>query len=61
LLETVGALLVERMGGYLPFLDRDTAGSLVRAPELGGQAGPLGSIALAMAALNSLEGGREVQ
>jgi fructokinase len=53
LLETVRTLLVERMGGYLPFLDRDTARAIVRAPELGDRAGPLGSIALALSALDS--------
>jgi fructokinase len=53
LLETVRALLVERMGGYLPFLDRETARAIVRAPKLGDRAGPLGSIALALSALDS--------
>lgn len=58
MLETVRALLVERIGGYLPFLDRESARSIVREPELGDRAGPLGSIALALAALNSEEGER---
>ncbi len=53
LLEGVRAMLVERMGGYLPFLDRESARSIVRSPELGDQVGPLGSIALALNALNS--------
>lgn len=57
LLETVRSLLIERMGGYLPFLDRESARSIVCAPQLGDRAGPLGSIALALAAPN-LEDGR---
>lgn len=60
LLDTVRALLVERMAGYLPFLDRESARSIVRAPELGDQAGPLGAIALALAASNCGNTGREV-
>lgn len=55
----VGDLLVERMGGYLPFLDRDSARAIVRVPALGDRAGPLGSVALALSALKSLEDGRE--
>jgi fructokinase len=58
LLDAVRTRLVERMGGYLPFLDRESARSIVRPPELGDRAGPLGSIALALIALNCGEGGR---
>lgn len=46
-------MLVDRVNGYLPFLDRDKAGALLRPPELGEQAGPLGAIALAMTALEA--------
>lgn len=56
ILERARALLVERQGAYLPFLDADAAGAILRAPELGGQAGPLGAIALAMAALDGWDG-----
>jgi len=50
LLDRARALLVERQGAYLPFLDADGARTMLRAPELGSQAGPLGAIALAMVA-----------
>ena len=50
LLDRARALLVKRQGAYLPFLDADTAQAMLRAPELGEHAGPLGAIALAMAA-----------
>ena len=56
LLDTVRALLVERIGGYLPFLDSESARLIVRAPELGDRAGPLGAIALAWSALRTGEG-----
>jgi fructokinase len=51
LLERARALLVERQGAYLPFLDAGTVQAILRLPELGGKAGPLGAIALAMAAV----------
>jgi fructokinase len=51
LLERARALLVERQGAYLPFLDPGSAQAILRAPELGSKAGPLGAIALAMAAI----------
>jgi fructokinase len=50
LLERARALLVERQSAYLPFLDADAARAMLRAPELGDEAGPLGAIALAIAA-----------
>ena len=50
LLDRARALLVERQGAYLPFLDAGAAQAIMRTPELGGKAGPLGAIALAMAA-----------
>jgi fructokinase len=52
LLERARALLVERQGAYLPFLDAVTAQAMLGAPALGEQAGPLGAIALAMAAID---------
>ena len=52
LLERARALLVERQVEYLPFLDPLTAQALLGAPALGEQAGPLGAIALAMAAID---------
>lgn len=51
LLDRARALLVERQGTYLPFLDPATAKVMLRTPALGEQAGPLGAIALAMAAV----------
>lgn len=51
-LEHARVLLVERLGGYLPFLDHGSVQTILRPPELGDQAGPLGAIALAMAAAN---------
>lgn len=50
LLDRARALLVERQGSYLPFLDADTARAILRVAELGRQVGPLGTIALAMGA-----------
>ena len=52
LLDRARALLVERQGAYLPFLDAATAQVMLGAPALGEQAGPLGAIALAMAAVD---------
>lgn len=51
LLDRARALLVERQGDYLPFLDAATAQVMLGAPALGEQAGPMGAIALAMAAV----------
>lgn len=51
LLEKSCALLVERLSGYLPFFDNDSAGTILRVSELGEEAGPLGAIALAQIAL----------
>jgi fructokinase len=52
LLDRARALLVERQAAYLPFLDAATAQIMLGAPALGEQAGPLGAIALAMAAVD---------
>ncbi|MBO9519341.1 MAG: ROK family protein [Porphyrobacter sp.] len=47
-LDRARALLVERQANYLPFLRAENAQDILRAPELGDRAGPLGAIALAM-------------
>jgi len=47
LLARVEQMLVDSLGGYMPLPEGE---AYVRAPELGGDAGPLGAIALAMAA-----------
>jgi fructokinase len=47
LLPLVRAAAVERLSGYLPFFDGDSAAEIVRVPALGSDAGPLGAIALA--------------
>lgn len=44
LLERIETMLSESLNNYMPLPDK---GTYVRAPELGGDAGPLGSIALA--------------
>jgi len=43
--------VAERFGSYLPFLDASSAEEIIRTPELGNDAGPLGAIALAQMAL----------
>lgn len=47
LLPRVEQMLVDSLGGYMPLPEGE---AYVRAPELGGDAGPLGAIALAMTA-----------
>lgn len=47
LLARVEQMLVDSLGGYMPLPEGE---AYVRAPELGGDAGPLGAIALAMTA-----------
>lgn len=53
LLPKVRARVVERLGSYLPFLDSTSAEDIIRAPAFGNDAGPNGTIALALAALNA--------
>ena len=48
LLERIGTMLAESLNGYMPLPGE---GPFVRAPALGGDAGPLGSIALALTKL----------
>jgi fructokinase len=55
LLDRVRREVVAQLAGYLPHIDDDSIGRIVRAPMLGDQAGPLGAIALAM---DALEGNR---
>jgi fructokinase len=45
-------LLLERQAAYLPYLDAATALTMLRTPALADRAGPLGAIALAMAAVD---------
>lgn len=57
LLERINAALVQSLAGYMPL---PGPGDYVVVPELGGQAGPLGSIALAMTARASARSQRHV-
>ncbi|WEK46299.1 MAG: ROK family protein [Candidatus Andeanibacterium colombiense] len=47
LLERARVLLVENLGGYLPFIDKESVHDVLRQPALGRRAGPLGAVALA--------------
>ena len=47
LLPEVRKMVLERLGGYLPFFDAGSAKDIIRVPALGSDAGPLGAIALA--------------
>ncbi|MCW1381927.1 ROK family protein [Novosphingobium sp. KCTC 2891] len=51
LLPQVRTHLLASLGGYLPFLTPETVETRVTVPALGGKAGPLGAIALALDAL----------
>lgn len=53
LLPMVRTRVVERLGSYLPFLDAASAEDIIRAPAFGNDAGPRGTIALALAALSA--------
>lgn len=53
LLAQARAKLVAQLGDYLPFLDSQSAEAIVAPAALGGDAGPLGAIALAQAAFGS--------
>jgi len=50
LLPRVRQMVLERLGPYLPFLDKDSIETIIAPPALGDDAGPLGAIALAQAA-----------
>jgi fructokinase len=51
LLPLVRAHVVANLASYLPFLTDDSAARMIAPPALGADAGPLGAIALALAAL----------
>ena len=53
LLDRIRAKVVDQLGGYLPFVTQDSVASIVRAPALGDQAGPMGTVALALDALTN--------
>ncbi len=55
LLERVRPALVAALAGYVAAVDGDTVADLVRPAALGGDAGPLGAVALALTALTALE------
>ena len=55
LLPWAAALVVERLGSYLPFLGDDGADEIIGPAALGIEAGPLGAIALAQTALHQTE------
>ncbi|WP_298395031.1 ROK family protein [Sphingobium sp.] len=49
LLDRVRHMLVDQLAGYLPFVTAQSVATIVRPPVLGDQAGPMGTIALALA------------
>jgi len=51
LLDAARSILLDRYGSYLPYLDKRAAQEIMTLPTLGHQAGPLGAVALADAAL----------
>jgi fructokinase len=51
LMTAVRARVVAQLGAYLPFLTQESAQSIIAAPALGADAGPLGAVALALQAL----------
>ncbi|WP_294054455.1 ROK family protein [Sphingomonas sp.] len=53
LLPEVRRLTVARLGAYLPFLTAETAAEIILSAALGPDAGPMGAVALALAALES--------
>lgn len=52
LLPMVRQRVVDRLGSYLPFLNTETVTDIIRAPAFGNDAGPRGTLALALAALD---------
>lgn len=52
LLPAVRQLTVERLAGYLPFVTAETIDTIITVPELGDNAGPMGTVALALGALS---------
>lgn len=55
LLPAIRAAVVEKLGGYLPFVDAQSIEARIAHAALGGQAGPLGAICLAQLALKSAD------
>lgn len=53
-LNLIGAKVVDRLAGYLPFVNKATIGGIIRRPALGAQAGPMGAIALAWLAFDNI-------
>lgn len=51
LLPAVRNIVVERLSSYLPFITAQKAENIILAPALGDDAGPLGAVALALAAV----------
>ena len=51
LLPRARAKALTRLAGYLPFFNEASAEAIIQAPALGSEAGPMGAIALAQAAL----------
>lgn len=51
LLDRIRTKVVDQLADYLPFVTQDSIAAIVRAPALGDQAGPMGTIALALDAL----------
>lgn len=56
LLDIARKLVVERLQGYLPYIDESNAAEIIRTPALGQLAGPLGAIALAQTCLPAPSG-----
>jgi fructokinase len=54
LIGMAGAAMVASLAGYLPYVDAHAAGARVRLAPLGEEAGPLGSVALALSALGRI-------
>lgn len=53
LLTMVRERVVEQLGSYLPFLNSTSVNDIIRTPAFGNDAGPRGTMALALAALNA--------
>lgn len=55
LLDRVRETVVRRLGGYLPYVDESTITQVVTVPALGDQAGPMGTLALALDAFEDAQ------
>lgn len=56
LIDRVREKVIAQIAGYLPHIDSETISAVVRSPALGDQAGPLGTVALALDALEASRG-----